>query len=157
MDLQRSGPSPGTILRLAEVLRKTGLSRSTLYNRIAKREFPHQVSLGGRAIGWLSGEVEGWINERALLRPESAVKSPDPATEATSAIRGLTQCKERGTQRSAESTSYVVSLNGGSPDPAQLHLVGTKLYFNGSTGDFWIKLLPEISSERRKRSNLSRS
>ncbi len=69
MDFQRNERSPKMILRLAEVLRSTGLSRATLYNRIAKGEFPRQVSLGGRAIGWVRGEVENWIAERSHLRP----------------------------------------------------------------------------------------
>jgi hypothetical protein len=38
---------------------------------------------------------------------------------------------------------YIISFDKGSPDPAQLHLVGTKIYFDKSTGSFWLKLLPE--------------
>jgi prophage regulatory protein len=45
------------ILRLPDVKAATGLSRSTLYLRIAHGVFPHPVSLGGRAVGWPSHEV----------------------------------------------------------------------------------------------------
>ena len=55
------------ILRLKEVLLRTGLSRSTLYNKIAKSEFPAQFKLSdnGRAVGFLEEEVEDWIRRRA--------------------------------------------------------------------------------------------
>jgi hypothetical protein len=33
-----------------------------------------------------------------------------------------------GTHRSTESTNCIVSVNDGSPNPVQLHLVGTKVY-----------------------------
>ena len=45
------------ILRLPAVKLATGLSRSTLYLRIAHGIFPHPVSLGGRAVGWPAHEV----------------------------------------------------------------------------------------------------
>jgi prophage regulatory protein len=45
------------ILRLPDVKVATGLSRSTLYLRIAHGVFPHPVSLGGRAVGWPAHEV----------------------------------------------------------------------------------------------------
>ena len=40
-----------TILRLPDVKRSTGLSRSTIYQRITRGTFPKPVSLGGRAVG----------------------------------------------------------------------------------------------------------
>ncbi len=46
-----------TILRLPAVKAATGLSRSTLYLRIAHGVFTHPVSLGGRAVGWPAHEV----------------------------------------------------------------------------------------------------
>ena len=46
-----------TILRLPAVKLATGLSRSTLYLRIAQGVFTHPVSLGGRAVGWPAHEV----------------------------------------------------------------------------------------------------
>jgi len=53
-----------TILRLPEVRRSTGLSRSTIYLRIAEGRFPKPVSLGGRAVGWLEAEVQEWLTRR---------------------------------------------------------------------------------------------
>ena len=54
-----------TVLRLPEVKRRTGLSRSSIYNRIAVNSFPRGFSLGGRARGWLESEIEQWITAKA--------------------------------------------------------------------------------------------
>ena len=51
-------------MRLTEVIRDTGLGRSSIYKRIAEGEFPKPVPLGGRAVGWVSDEIEAWILER---------------------------------------------------------------------------------------------
>jgi prophage regulatory protein len=53
-----------TILRLKQVKVRTGLARSTLYERIKAGDFPPQVSLGARAVGWLEADVEAWIGAR---------------------------------------------------------------------------------------------
>lgn len=52
------------ILRLPEVKTLTGLSRSSIYLRMANHEFPESISLGGRAIGWLEQDVHEWIVEK---------------------------------------------------------------------------------------------
>ena len=49
------------ILRLPSVLEITGLSRSSIYLRVAQGTFPKQVSLGARAIGWREFDVQTWI------------------------------------------------------------------------------------------------
>ena len=49
------------ILRLPAVKTRTGLSRSTIYLRVAEGKFPKPVSLGARAIGWVDNEVDAWV------------------------------------------------------------------------------------------------
>jgi prophage regulatory protein len=146
MDFQVIEASPKTILRLTHVLRMTGLSRSTVYNRIANGEFPHQVSLGGRAVGWLKSEVEDWVNDRISLRPGSATWSSERAGEEGIANTKSPSNSRPGTQRLTKRTSCIVSVNEGAPDPAELHLVGTKIYFDTSTGTFWLKPEYEVFS-----------
>ena len=46
-----------TILRLPAVKARTGLSRSTIYQRVAEGSFPKPVNLGKRAVGWLDSEI----------------------------------------------------------------------------------------------------
>ncbi len=45
------------ILRLPAIRQSTGLSRSTLYLRVAQGLLTKPVSLGGRAVGWPANEV----------------------------------------------------------------------------------------------------
>ena len=52
------------IIRLSDVKAKTGLSRSTIYLRMAEGKFPQQISLGSRAVGWINSEVIDWIELR---------------------------------------------------------------------------------------------
>ena len=53
-----------SILRLNDVMRRIGLSRSTIYQRITEGTFPKPISLGDRAIGWLESEVDGWLHRQ---------------------------------------------------------------------------------------------
>ncbi|WP_405222209.1 helix-turn-helix transcriptional regulator [Lentisalinibacter sediminis] len=50
-----------TIWRLPEVMARTGLSRSTIYAKISRNEFPPPINLSVRAVGWLADEVDAWI------------------------------------------------------------------------------------------------
>jgi prophage regulatory protein len=52
------------ILRLPTVKARTGLSRSTIYLRIAEGHFPKPISLGSRAVGWIETEVNAWLNQQ---------------------------------------------------------------------------------------------
>jgi len=47
-----------TILRMSAVKCESGLSRSTIYLRISQKLWTKPVSLGARAVGWPSDEVE---------------------------------------------------------------------------------------------------
>ena len=56
------------ILRLPAVKLLTGLSRSTIYLRMSEGSFPKQVNLGSRAVGWISSEIDHWIEEKLVSR-----------------------------------------------------------------------------------------
>ena len=51
------------VLRRRDVQDRTGLSRSTLYERVAEGSFPQPIHLGGRSVGWLESEVDQWIDD----------------------------------------------------------------------------------------------
>ncbi|WP_434171612.1 hypothetical protein AHYW_003484 [Providencia manganoxydans] len=56
------------ILRINEVIARTGLSRATIYRQMNKNLFPLKFSLtgaSGRAVGWLESTIDAWIAERA--------------------------------------------------------------------------------------------
>jgi prophage regulatory protein len=47
---------------------RTGLSRATIYAKLARNDFPRPVKLGPRAIGFLESEIEEWLAERVRNR-----------------------------------------------------------------------------------------
>lgn len=59
-------------IRLPEVLYTTGLSRSTIYEMMTRKQFPAQISLGGKNVAWLASEVEQWMDERIANRHQGA-------------------------------------------------------------------------------------
>jgi prophage regulatory protein len=63
---------PKKILRLPGVKTTTGLSRSTIYLRMADGSFPRPISLGGRAVGWLETEVDAWLSTQITRSREGA-------------------------------------------------------------------------------------
>ncbi|WP_081745652.1 helix-turn-helix transcriptional regulator [Bordetella petrii] len=64
-----SHPAEPAFYRLADIIRITALSRSSIYRRIAAGDFPAQVSLGGRAKGWRREALLEWINDPSGFRP----------------------------------------------------------------------------------------
>lgn len=64
---QRSSNISNMILRLPAVKTRTGLSRSTIYLRVAEGRFPQPISLGARAVGWIDAEVEAWLSGQIEL------------------------------------------------------------------------------------------
>lgn len=59
--------SVDNIIRLPETRRRTGLSRSTIYRKMARGIFPSSVPLGENvngdvcAVGWYESEINAWV------------------------------------------------------------------------------------------------
>ena len=68
-----SYPQPNVIWKIDIVMRITGKGRTTIYNNMNSESsqydprFPKQIrlSLHGRAVGWLSNEIEAYIQALA--------------------------------------------------------------------------------------------
>ena len=54
------------ILRMADVVAVTGVSRRTIYRWFNKGEFPKPVKLGSHHIGWRNGDVQDWLASREV-------------------------------------------------------------------------------------------
>lgn len=65
-------PSSLTILRRPQVQARTGLSRSTIYERIRAGTFPAPVSLGAKAVGWIEGEIDTWLANQVAKSRKAA-------------------------------------------------------------------------------------
>ncbi|WJS98235.1 helix-turn-helix transcriptional regulator [Novosphingobium humi] len=52
------------LLRIADVMQKTALSRSYIYAKIKRGEFPAPISLGYKCSRWVSGDVDAWLQQQ---------------------------------------------------------------------------------------------
>ena len=62
------------LIRLSEVLSRTGFGRTSIYRKMEDGSFPRSVKLGGppidpnvfdsRAIAWIEHEVDQWMESR---------------------------------------------------------------------------------------------
>ena len=60
------------LLRRREVESITGLSRSSIYDEMAKERFPKPVTIGPRAVAWVESEITQWQNQRIAQRDGQA-------------------------------------------------------------------------------------
>jgi prophage regulatory protein len=65
-------PTPDRIIRLKTVVTRTGLSRSTIYRKIAEGTFPAQLRISVHGAGWRESDIDRWINDPAGWRLERA-------------------------------------------------------------------------------------
>lgn len=59
---------PIHFLRMEEVEKRIGLKKSKIYLMIKAKAFPEPVSLGSKAVAWVSSEIEEWQNKRIQER-----------------------------------------------------------------------------------------
>lgn len=52
------------ILKMRDVTRLTTLHRATIYRLIERDEFPKQIRIGRRRVGWRESDVSDWINRQ---------------------------------------------------------------------------------------------
>lgn len=69
-----SSEQPSVLLRLPEVQRRTGLSRSSIYAKIGRGEFVRPVRLGPNSVGWPESEILSWIADRLAERDSVQVE-----------------------------------------------------------------------------------
>lgn len=62
------------IIRLKTVLDRTGLSRSTIYRKIAEGTFPSQVKISVHGAGWHESAINRWIADPGDYREEEAAE-----------------------------------------------------------------------------------
>ena len=62
------------LIRLPEVLSRTGYGRTSIYRKMEEGTFPKSLKLGGppkdpsifdsRAIAWIEDEIDQWVEDR---------------------------------------------------------------------------------------------
>jgi prophage regulatory protein len=63
-------PEPDRIIRLNTVLARTGLSRSTIYRKMAEGTFPAQLKISVHGAGWRESDINRWIANPVAWRLE---------------------------------------------------------------------------------------
>ncbi|MBR7631212.1 helix-turn-helix transcriptional regulator [Aeromonas enteropelogenes] len=64
-------PTPNQTLRfirVGEAVKKTGLSKSSIYDLMAQDLFPKTVRLGARSVAFIESEIDAWMVERITTR-----------------------------------------------------------------------------------------
>jgi prophage regulatory protein len=61
---------PNRIIRLKTVLSRTGLSRSTIYRKIAEGTFPTQLKISANGTGWHESDINRWIADPVGWHPK---------------------------------------------------------------------------------------
>jgi prophage regulatory protein len=66
-------------IRIKTIIKKTGLSRASIYNKLNKDskyhdpEFPEQIKIGGGAVVWIEHEIDDWMTTQIRNSRESAI------------------------------------------------------------------------------------
>ena len=69
------------IVRMKTVLARAGLSRSTIYRKIAEGTFPPRIKISINGAGWKESDIDRWIADPAGWR------LPMPTTDRMDASR----------------------------------------------------------------------
>ncbi|WP_315810510.1 helix-turn-helix transcriptional regulator [Bradyrhizobium sp. SZCCHNR3107] len=65
---------PDRIIRLKTVLVRTGLSRSTIYRKMADGTFPAQLRISINGSGWHESDINRWIADPVGWHPEGGFR-----------------------------------------------------------------------------------
>lgn len=60
--------TPDNILRIQTVLKRTGLSRSTMYRKMGNGTFPENIRISTRCVGWRESAVNAWLRNPMFYR-----------------------------------------------------------------------------------------
>lgn len=63
------------LIRRPEVIQLTGLSKSSLYNKINSQLFVPPISLGARAVAFVASEVDAVIHAMIEEKPPTEIKA----------------------------------------------------------------------------------
>ena len=62
---------PDRIIRMGTVRYRTGLSRSTIYRKIAEGTVPAQLKISINGTGWRESDIDRWVANPVAWRPGS--------------------------------------------------------------------------------------
>jgi prophage regulatory protein len=78
-----------TFLRLPQVKATTGLSKTTIYEKIKDNAFPCPVQISKRAVAWVESEVRQWAANQISARVVGTTRVPPKRVGFVSARQSL--------------------------------------------------------------------
>jgi prophage regulatory protein len=67
--ITRPAPAiPTRMLRLSQVIERTGLGKTSIYALQKSSNFPHSVPLTANSVRWVEAEIEAWLTTQAATR-----------------------------------------------------------------------------------------
>ncbi len=78
------------ILRMPDLVLRTGLSRTTIYRKIKEGTFPAQLRISDHCCGWRESSLERWMENPGTYRQEMETlpcpgEPPSPTPKRTPA------------------------------------------------------------------------
>lgn len=67
-DLEQAEPKSFTLLRIKAVSKRTGMSRSSIYEKVKQGKFPKPIKLGPKTSAWIQQEIDKHIYDLAAQR-----------------------------------------------------------------------------------------
>jgi len=61
-----------TIIKIKDLPKKVGLSRSSIYRLVRLGQFPTPIKLSERSSGWFESEIDQWLADKATNRNNAA-------------------------------------------------------------------------------------
>lgn len=142
------------ILRLRDVIRKTGLGRSSIYKFSGQGLFPCPITLGGMSVGWPADRISQWIIERIRERDSAAANAEHTTPWAVTIGKGDTSETDLRVLRIkqvveltglARATVYKYIQERAFPRP--ISLVGASVGWLEAEVEFWLASCAEASSD----------
>lgn len=59
------------LIKLTEVMRRTGCGKAWIYRLIQQRRFPASVKIGSRSVAFVESEIDEWISQRIAERDQA--------------------------------------------------------------------------------------
>ena len=58
-------------LCLDDVINKTGMKRTSIYNKMKSGEFPKSIHISANRIAWLESEIDSWMTTKIKNRNQN--------------------------------------------------------------------------------------
>lgn len=56
------------LIRISELIQKTGLSSSTIWRLEKQGKFPLRKKVGSSSVAWIESEIDSWINNLSKVK-----------------------------------------------------------------------------------------